>query len=96
MNTFLTCGFQSMKTVATLTSKGQITVPIAIRNRLGLVEGDRVEFVTEGGQTVMRPVRGEENPFKQFAGVLGTFPGGSAEINTWVAEIRDEAVENSR
>ena len=31
--------------IATVTSKGQITIPCAIRNALGLHAGDRVEFV---------------------------------------------------
>jgi AbrB family looped-hinge helix DNA binding protein len=30
---------------ATITSKGQITLPMAIRRTLGLEAGDRVEFV---------------------------------------------------
>jgi len=30
---------------ATLTSKGQITVPAAVREALGVAAGDRVEFV---------------------------------------------------
>lgn len=30
---------------ATLTSKGQITIPIQVRTALGLDTGDRVEFV---------------------------------------------------
>ncbi len=31
--------------VATLTSKGQITIPVAVREALGVETGDRVEFV---------------------------------------------------
>jgi len=30
---------------ATLTSKGQITIPRSVREKLGLSSGDRVEFV---------------------------------------------------
>ena len=32
-------------TAATVTSKGQITIPVAVREKLGLAAGDRVEFV---------------------------------------------------
>lgn len=79
-----------MKNMATVTSKGQITVPLAVRSRLGLKEGDRVEFVTEGGRTMFQPVRGEENPFARYAGALGTFPGGRSEIKAWINELRDD------
>jgi len=30
---------------ATVTSKGQITIPVDVRNQLGLSTGDRIEFV---------------------------------------------------
>jgi len=33
---------------ATVTSKGQITIPIQVRNALGLDAGDRIEFVQVG------------------------------------------------
>ena len=79
-----------MKNIATMTSKGQVTVPLAVRSRLGLNEGDRVEFVAEGGRTMFRPVRGEENPFAKYAGALGTFPGGRTEIKAWFKELRDD------
>lgn len=32
-------------TTATLSSKGQITIPASVRNGLGIETGDRVEFV---------------------------------------------------
>jgi antitoxin PrlF len=79
-----------MRNIATVTSKGQITVPLEVRNRLGLKEGDRLEFITEAGQTVIRPARSEDNPFAAYAGILGTFPGGLEEINAWVRDMRDD------
>lgn len=33
---------------ATVTSKGQITLPVQVRNALGLDAGDRVEFIEVG------------------------------------------------
>jgi AbrB family looped-hinge helix DNA binding protein len=76
---------------STISSKGQVTVPQEIRMRLGLKEGDRVEFVVEGGNTVIRPLRSEENPFEAYAGALeGAFPHGVREVNAWVEEMRRE------
>ncbi|WP_124950173.1 AbrB/MazE/SpoVT family DNA-binding domain-containing protein [Sulfuriferula thiophila] len=38
-------------TTATITSKGQITIPATVRNALGLHTGDRIEFVeVDNGQ----------------------------------------------
>ena len=37
--------------VATITSKGQVTIPLQVRARLGVDSGDRIEFVeVEKGQ----------------------------------------------
>jgi antitoxin PrlF len=72
-----------------ISSKGQVTVPQEIRIRLGLKEGDRVEFVVENGNTIIRPARAAENPFEAYDGVLaGAFRGGVREINRWVDEMR--------
>jgi len=41
---------------AALTSKGQVTIPIEIRRKLGLKTGDRVQFVErENGEIVLKP-----------------------------------------
>lgn len=39
--------------VAKITSKGQITIPIDIRRKLGVKEGDTVLFVEDQGRIVM-------------------------------------------
>jgi AbrB family looped-hinge helix DNA binding protein len=38
----------------TMTSKGQVTVPKAVRQQLGLRQGTRVAFVVEGDHAVLR------------------------------------------
>lgn len=40
---------------ATISSKGQITVPKAVRVALGLKSGDAVDFVIKDGQAILRP-----------------------------------------
>ena len=43
--------------LATLTSKGQVTIPKAVRNSLHLLAGDKIEFVvTEDKEALLRPV----------------------------------------
>jgi looped-hinge helix DNA binding domain, AbrB family len=39
--------------VARITSKGQITIPKAIRERLNLAEGDKVAFIEKDGHIVI-------------------------------------------
>jgi antitoxin PrlF len=39
---------------ASLTSKGQVTIPKAIRERLKVTTGDRVDFVVENDHVVLR------------------------------------------
>jgi AbrB family looped-hinge helix DNA binding protein len=55
--------------VATLTSKGQLTIPKAIREALGLREGDQVRFELDqaSGKTVMEPVRFRPEDLAAFA-----------------------------
>lgn len=71
-----------------VTSKGQITVPQEIRERLGLKKGDRVEFVAQKSRTLVRRAATKENPFAKYIGALPAFPGGRKEINAWVRDLR--------
>ncbi len=44
-------------TLATLTTKGQVTIPKEIRESLKLHSGDKIEIiVTENGEAIIRPV----------------------------------------
>ena len=55
--------------VATLTSKGQITLPVSVRNALGLEAGAKVDFVAEGDGFKVVPVRNKVSSLKgRFAG----------------------------
>ena len=78
-----------MKRSSTISGKGQVTVPIAIRHRRGLKEGDRVEFVIESNRTIIRPERGPENPFAKYVGALPVF-SETRQVNAWVRGLRDE------
>jgi AbrB family looped-hinge helix DNA binding protein len=40
-----------------VTSKGQVTIPQAIREQAGLRPGSEVEFAIEDGKVVIRPVK---------------------------------------
>jgi antitoxin PrlF len=54
---------------STLTSKGQITLPKAVRERLGLRTGDVLELrFDERGQVVLRPVA--DSAVDRVSGVL--------------------------
>ena len=89
-------GKEMANSSSVVSTKGQVTVPKRIRTRLGLRVGDRVEFVVQGKDTVIRPARTAENPFEKYIGVLGPFPGGLKGINAWVRSMRDDEEKPER
>jgi len=43
--------------IATITSKGQITLPVSVRKALKIKTGDKLDFVvTENGEIVGKPI----------------------------------------
>lgn len=57
-----------------VTSKGQITIPKDVRERLGLRPGDEIEFVEEdGGFRVEKRMRA--SPFEMYRGYLKALAG---------------------
>jgi len=55
-----------MDVAARVTSKGQVTVPKAVRDALGIEEGDEVVFRVEGNQAVLARTPG----FLDLAGAI--------------------------
>ena len=83
-----------MRVRATITSKGQVTIPKDVRQRLGLRKGDQIEFVVEDGVTFVRRARDEENPFEAYAGALGAFET-KEEVHAWLRTLRDDDPEDA-
>jgi AbrB family looped-hinge helix DNA binding protein len=47
-----------MKKYSNVTMKGQVTIPIAVREKLDIAYGDKVEFaINELNEVVIRPVK---------------------------------------
>ncbi len=71
--------------VATVTSKGQVTIPKDIRDRLGIRPGDHIEFV-ESGEGYVVQKRLETSPFDKWIGYLQHL--GEHDSDALVEEMR--------
>jgi AbrB family looped-hinge helix DNA binding protein len=70
---------------ATLTSKGQLTLPKAIRDLLRLEAGDRIDFVVrDDGTVVLRPVTVDVRELKGLLYRKGLRPLSVEDMNTAV------------
>ena len=81
---------------STLTSKGQITLPKAIRDRLGLHAGDVLEFRFDAaGQVVLRPLA--ESAVDRVAGRLRHLAGERpVTVEEMRAAVLRRAAEKAR
>ncbi len=70
--------------LAKITAKGQTTIPKAIRDRLGLHEGDRVSFEVEGDHLVVRKVVPRHGDADYLAGVEST-------LDEWLSDADENA-----
>ena len=41
-----------------VTTKGQVTIPLALRTKTGMLPGSEVEFIEERGQLYLRKIKG--------------------------------------
>jgi AbrB family looped-hinge helix DNA binding protein len=79
-----------MQKQATITSKGQITVPREVRRFLGVRAGDRLMFESHGNHLRVRPVRGK-SAFSKYRGIGNPQIGsGKQNIGRWLRNLRGE------
>ena len=82
---------------ATITSKGQITLPREVRDHLHVREGDRVEFeIGRDGEVRVRPMTGS---VEELFGMLrrpGTPPRSLEEIDEGMAALARQEDERVR
>lgn len=71
-----------------MSEKGQVTIPKALRERLGIAPGEVLEFGEEGGRLVARK-SSERDPVDSLYGILKT----DRSTDEMIAELRDETVE---
>jgi len=73
--------------VAKITSKGQVTIPVEVRKSLGVRPGDKLRFEPqEGGFRVVREI--EQNVFEKWRGI-GSFPDMGKGREAIVAYFRE-------
>jgi AbrB family looped-hinge helix DNA binding protein len=77
-----------MQKQATITSKGQITVPREVRRVLGVRAGDRLLFESDGKGVRVRPVR-SKSAFSKYRGIGNPGIGsGRNSIGRWLRSLR--------
>jgi AbrB family looped-hinge helix DNA binding protein len=68
--------------LATLTAKGQVTIPKTVRDALGLRQGDQLSWELEDGSVRVRAVSPLDVAFLQ---------GVEAGLQEWSSSVDDEA-----
>lgn len=83
--------------LARVSSKGQITIPIEIRKKLNLKEGDKVLFLEEDGKIVLanssyialKEMQDEMKGRAEEAGLIS-----EESVNEFIKNIRKEQLED--
>ena len=80
----------NMQKRATITSKGQITVPREVRRILGVRSGDKLLFESDGKEVRVRPIRNRSR-FSKYRGIGNPeIPSGRRNIGKWLRGMRGE------
>lgn len=81
--------------ISIISSKGQVTIPIDLRRRLGVNIADKVAFiVTDEGKVELRPAR---FTLESVLGSIVALPNESVELEREIGEAREvEAAKRMR
>lgn len=74
--------------IAKITSKGQITIPVDIRKKLNLYDGDKVVFIEEGDKIILaNAARVMVSANTNQAGFMFSWKGGLADIRNTYSSV---------
>lgn len=67
------------KTYATISSKGQLVIPAAIRESMGIEAGTRVAIHQEGSRVILEPetLRAKLEMIEKMRGITADLPSGT-------------------
>ena len=71
---------------STISSKGQVTVPVEVRRKLGLVPGTRIEFELRGDGVFLRKGGHDVHPVDQIFRLIEL----TDPVDTILSDMRDE------
>ena len=77
---------------ATVTSKGQVTLPVEVRRKLGLRPGDRVDFIIESSREVV--FRPKKMPLTSLLGIMRRSGDKAASVDQMQESIVSHAAED--
>ncbi|PSG99106.1 MAG: AbrB family transcriptional regulator [Nanohaloarchaea archaeon SW_7_43_1] len=69
---------------ASVTSKGQVTIPKNIRSKLGIGSGSKVSFILRDGEVVMIPK--SDNPLEEMREMRSEIAFSKKEIDDMIEE----------
>ena len=77
-----------MATIAAMSSRGQIVLPIAIRKKLGLGEGSQFPVVTDNENILLKPVK--EPSLDEFYSLIEQAQRTAAQLGLTEEDINAE------
>ncbi len=78
-----------------VTSKGQVTIPKEIREKLGIEPGSEVGFQEEGGQMILvsEKQKSGETPGQKMARLMNAFAQSNRRTSAYAGMSTDEIIE---